>query len=94
MFEIDLIKSQVLTEKTNNKLQENIYVFDVDKKLNKSSIKSIINTIFNVKVISVNSYILSGKSSRLGKYEGFKNSYKRVFIKLEKNNKIPFFSGL
>ena len=94
MFEIDLIKSQVLTEKTNNKLQENIYVFDVDKKLNKSSIKSIIKTTFNVKVISVNSYILSGKSSRLGKYQGFKNSYKRVFVKLEKNNEIPFFSGL
>lgn len=91
---IDLIKSQVLTEKTNNKLQQDVYTFDVDKKLNKQSIKLILQDVFNVKVIYVNSYILPGKKSRLGKYQGFKNSYKRVFVKLEKGNIIPFFSGL
>jgi large subunit ribosomal protein L23 len=93
MSKIDLLKSQVLTEKTNNKLQKNIYVFDVDIKINKQSVKLLIQDVFNVKVISVNSYILSGQSIRLGKYLGFKNSYKRIFVKLEKGNIIPFFSG-
>lgn len=48
----------------------------------KAQIKSIIQTIFNVKVVSINSYISPGKSRRLGKFFGLKNSYKRVFVKI------------
>lgn len=44
--------------------------------------KSLIEEIFNVKVISINSYILPSKKSRLGKFEGFKNFYKRFFVTL------------
>jgi large subunit ribosomal protein L23 len=91
---IDLIKFQVLTEKTNLKLNKNIYTFDVDKRLNKNDIKIIIKDVFNVKVISINSYVLPGRISKLGKYLGFKSFYKRVFIRLEKGDIIGFFSGL
>nr|AMD08050.1 ribosomal protein L23 [Euglena mutabilis] len=91
---IDLIKSQVLTTKTNLLLQNNIFVFDVDKKASKLEIKAVIQKVFNVKVISINSYILPGQSRRLGKFFGFKNSYKRVFVKIAKGEKIPFFSAL
>lgn len=44
--------------------------------------KVLIEEIFNVKVICINSYILPAKKSRLGKFEGFKNSYKRFFVTL------------
>jgi large subunit ribosomal protein L23 len=94
LFMIDLIKSQVLTTKTNFLLQNNVFVFDVDKKASKLEIKSIIQKVFNVNVVSINSYVLPGKSRRLGKFFGFKNSYKRVFIKITKDEKIPFFSSL
>lgn len=33
-------------------------------------------------MISVNTLILPGKKRRLGKFQGFKNSYKRAFITL------------
>lgn len=91
---IDLIESQVLTEKTNKLLQNNVYVFNVRKNLDKNSIKLIIERLFEVKVVSVNSYIVSGKKRRLGKFQGYKNTYKRVFVKLSPKNVIPFFSGL
>nr|YP_009144919.1 ribosomal protein L23 [Euglenaria anabaena]AKJ83366.1 ribosomal protein L23 [Euglenaria anabaena] len=91
---IDLIDSQVLTEKTNKLLQQNVYVFNVKKDLDKSDVKSIIEQLFNVKVLSVNTYVMSGKKRRLGKFEGYKNVYKRVFVKLSSENVIPFFSGL
>lgn len=54
--------------------------------------KTLIEEIFNVKVISLNSYILPSRKSRLGKYEGFKNSYKRFFITLVWFN--LFFKGV
>lgn len=50
--------------------------------IKKSDIKAIFEEIFSVKVISVNSYILPGRSRRLGKFQGYKNSYKRIFIKI------------
>lgn len=47
---------------------------------NKSEVKFLIQEVFDVKVTSVNSYIKPGKVRRLGKFEGLKNSYKRVFV--------------
>lgn len=48
----------------------------------KTKIKLLIETIFQVKVITVNTYVASCKSRRLGKFIGRKNFYKRVFVKL------------
>lgn len=91
---IDLIKSQVLSEKTSKLLEKNVYVFDVDKRINKQSLKLVLNELFGVKVISVNSYILPSKKCRLGKFSGYKGLKKRVFVLLEAGMVIPFFSGL
>nr|YP_010700095.1 ribosomal protein L23 [Colacium mucronatum]WCH63241.1 ribosomal protein L23 [Colacium mucronatum] len=79
---IDLIKSQVLTEKSNKLIQYNTYTFNVGRKLSKQNIKNIFEETFKVKVVSVNTAILPGKRRRLGKFQGFKNFYKRAFIKL------------
>nr|YP_010700222.1 ribosomal protein L23 [Euglena deses]WCH63366.1 ribosomal protein L23 [Euglena deses] len=78
---IDLIKFQVLTPKTNKMLQNNVFVFNVDPKT-KLKIKLIVEEVFDVKIVSINTYLLPGKSRRLGKFKGLKNSYKRVFLKI------------
>jgi ribosomal protein L23 len=44
--------------------------------------KSLIEDIFSVKVISVRSLVLSHKKRRVGKMIGTKNIYKRVYVKL------------
>ena len=49
---------------------------------NKKELKALLQEIFDVKVVSINTYILPGKKRRLGKFEGFKTSYKRVFVTL------------
>lgn len=48
----------------------------------KLEMKKTIEDTFNVRVISVNSSILSHKNRRVGKIVGSKNFYKRIFIKL------------
>lgn len=50
--------------------------------LNKQSLKLVLSELFNVKIVSINSYILPGKKCRLGKFSGYKNSYKRIFVVL------------
>lgn len=48
----------------------------------KLKFKLILEETFNVKIISINTYVLAGKVKRIGRFEGFKNRYKRVFVKL------------
>lgn len=50
--------------------------------LDKNTIKLLIEQLFDVQVLSINTYILPGKKRRLGKFVGFKNSYKRAIITL------------
>lgn len=50
--------------------------------ISKEAIKKAIESVFNVKVRSVNTSILAGKKRRLGKFQGFKNTYKRAFVTL------------
>ena len=38
----EIIKAPVITEKTSNLANENVYVFKVDKKANKTQIKQVI----------------------------------------------------
>nr|YP_009503366.1 ribosomal protein L23 [Euglena clara]AXA45483.1 ribosomal protein L23 [Euglena clara] len=94
MNKIDLIKSQVLTEKTNKLLQKSVYVFNVDKKFTKNEFKILLEEIFSVKVLSINSCILPIKNRRLGKFQGSKNSYKRIFAKISNEKVLPFFSSI
>ena len=54
---IDLIKYPVLTEKSVRLIENNQYTFDVELKLNKIQIKKLIESLFQVKVIAVNTHI-------------------------------------
>lgn len=87
---IEIIKAPVVTEKTNNLASENVYVFKVDNKANKTQIKQVIEKKFNVKVESVNTVNVSGKKRRVGKYTGYTSSYKKAYVKLKEGSTIEF----
>ena len=86
----DIIKAPVITEKTNNLASENVYVFKVDKKANKTQIKQAIESKFGVKVESVNTVNTQSKKRRVGKYTGYTSSYKKAYVKLKEGSKIEF----
>ncbi len=87
---IEIIKAPIITEKTNNLASENVYVFKVDKKANKTQIKQVIESKFNVKVESVNTTNVDGKKKRVGKYTGYTSSYKKAYVKLKEGSTIEF----
>ena len=88
---IDLIKYPVITEKSCRLIEKNKYTFDVDKKLTKSQIKNILENLFKINIISVNTHLPPIKKKRLGLKQGYKVRYKRVIITIKSNQQIPIF---
>nr|YP_011005588.1 50S ribosomal protein L23 [Cutleria multifida]WAM62592.1 50S ribosomal protein L23 [Cutleria multifida] len=89
---IDLIKYPITTKKTIALLENNQYTFLVDPRLTKINVKKAIEFLFNVKVIKINSCNLPKKKRRVGQFIGVRPRYKKVMVKLAKDNKIDFFS--
>nr|ANA56987.1 ribosomal protein L23 [Pyramimonas parkeae] len=88
---IDLVKSPVLTEKSAILLEKNQYTFDVDLRLTKTKIKKLIQEVFDVKVLSVNTHRSPRRKKRLGQYQGYKPRNKRVIVTLHSEDSIALF---
>ena len=89
----DIIKAPIITEQTSKLIEtENSYTFEVDKKANKIEIKKAIEAVFGVKVVRVNTINILPKFKRMGKYEGYKNAYKKAIVKLADGQKIDKFT--
>lgn len=78
----DIIKYPILTEKTYQQMQQNVYTFAVDKRATKFDIKRAVEFIFQVKVESINTFNVPKKPKRVGRYHGFVAGYKKAIIKL------------
>ena len=89
---IDNVKSYVLTEKATRLIENgNHCTFDVDPRLTKPQIRQFIESVFNVKVISVNTHRLPRKKRRLGSSQGYKTQYKRAIVTLRKEDSLEVF---
>lgn len=85
----------LLTEKTSKETETfNRYAFVVNTKANKNQIKSAVEKYFDVKVVSVRTSVLPGKSKRAGR--GYKKSAstKKAYVQLQDGQKIEFFKGI
>lgn len=89
----DILKAPIITEQSTKLIEsQNRYTFKVDRKANKIEIKKAVETIFNVKVLSVNTINVLPKFKRMGKYEGYKSAYKKAVVKLAEGQKIDAFT--
>lgn len=82
------IKSVCSTEKAINFYSQEKYTFFVDKSLKKVEIKKLIETLYQVNVIQVNTMNLPPKTKRVGKFRGKKSSYKKTLVTLKKGESI------
>lgn len=85
---INLLKSQILTEKSLISLESSKYSFQVDVRLNKQQIRTIFEELFGVKIESLNTSRLVKKSSNVNRYS--KGLYKKVIITLKPGTLIQF----
>ena len=89
----EIIKAPIITEQSMSLIEnDNKYTFEVSKSANKVEIKKAIETIFKVKVLSVNTINVLPKDKKVGKYAGKTSAYKKAIVKLEAGQKIDAFN--
>jgi len=94
MNEYDIVLRPIITEKSSLvKESANHYVFKVHRDVNKIEIKKAIEKLFKVKVISVKTSVIDGKTRRVGKFSGKKPDWKKAVVKLSPKDKITIFEG-
>ena len=84
----DIIKAPIITEKSSDLAKNNVIVFSVDVKANKTQIKQAIGKVFNVKVDSVNTINVKPKKKRVGRYTGKTVKVKKAIVKLSEGSSI------
>ena len=84
----DIIKAPIITEKSSDLAKNNVIVFSVDVKANKTQIKQAIEKVFNVKVDSVNTINVKPKKKRVGRYTGKTLKVKKAIVKLSEGSSI------
>ena len=87
-----IVKYPIITDKATRLLENNQYSFVVDRYSNKSSIKTAIEYLFDVKVIKINTCRLPRKNKRVGKYIGWKPQYKKAIVTLSEGDLINLFT--
>ena len=91
----DIIIRPILSEKSYADIANKKYTFEVAPEANKSMVKDAVQSIFKVKVESVNISNVYGKIKRQGKHEGLTGSYKKAIVQLTADSKsIEFFDSL
>ena len=86
-----ILKGQYITEKSTKIYDEsNSVIFNVIKSANKKQIKHAVETLFNVKILSVNTMNVKGKTVKFKNNLGKKSDFKKAIIKLKKGYNINF----
>jgi large subunit ribosomal protein L23 len=88
----DILLAPVVSEKSYSLLDEGKYTFIVDPRANKTEIKIAVESVFGVKVASVNTLNRQGKTRRTRFGLGKRKNTKRAIVTL-KEGSIDIFGG-
>ncbi|MDY0302396.1 MAG: 50S ribosomal protein L23 [Candidatus Moranbacteria bacterium] len=80
-----------ITEKTQELMTTDKYVFRLRAKTTKREAKVAIEKLYNVKVIGVNIVNIPSKKRRFGRYTGMKSAVRKAIVTLKKGDKIEIF---
>ena len=89
----DVILRPIVSEKGYNLIDEGKYTFEVDPRSNKTEIKQAVESIFKVKVSSVNTMNRVGKERKTRFGLGKRKDTKRAIVTL-KSGTIDIFSSI
>ena len=94
MDQRDVIIRPIISEKSTLLREDNKYVFEVDRRANKTQIRQAVEALFDVKVEKVSTVSLPGKLVRRGRTEGYTKARKKAIVKLAPGNTIEMFESL
>lgn len=96
---MDVLVKPLVTEKMTAKNTElNQFGFIVAKRANKIQIKEAVESLYEVKVLEVNTMVYAGKrkfrGTRRGYVQGRTNAFKKAIVTLKQGDKIDFYSNV
>ncbi|MGI8328535.1 50S ribosomal protein L23 [Actinomadura scrupuli] len=89
----DILLAPVVSEKSYGLLDENKYTFLVALHANKTQIKQAVESVFGVKVVSVNTINRPGKRKRTKYGYGKRPDTRRAIVSLAEGERIDIFGG-
>lgn len=90
----DIIIRPLVTEESTDQMALNKYTFVVASDANKIEIRQAVETIFKVKVLSVNTLWRRGKEKRRGRVSGKQPDRKKAIVTLAPGDSIEIFEGV
>ena len=87
MIAEEIILAPIVTEKSNNCIQEGKYTFKVNKKATKVEIGKAVEKLFGVKVLKVNTMNVNGKKKRVGYHQGRTSDWKKAIVTIDMDPK-------
>lgn len=81
----DVIIKPIITEKSNDSIQEGKYTFKVNRKATKVDIAKAVEKLFEVKVLKVNTITVKGKEKRVGVHLGKTSDWKKAIVTIDTN---------
>ena len=87
-----------MSEKTYALSNNRVYVFDIDKSVNKHEVAKAVETTYEVTVTNVRTAITKGKKKRSYKnrrYEnGVRSDVKKAYVTVKEGDAIPIFAAV
>ena len=90
----DIVRSPVITEKSTLGAENNQVTFRVPLTASKPEIKSAVEDLFGVKVKSVNTLRVKGKTKRFRGIKGRRPDVKKAMVTLEDGHSIDVTTGV
>jgi large subunit ribosomal protein L23 len=72
----------------------NVVSFEVAAAANKIEIRKAVEDLFGVRVETVRTLIVRGKSKRWGRFMGKRKNWKKAYVTLAEGDSINFFEGV
>ncbi len=95
MINYRIIKRPLVTEKTVlMKEKSNQFSFEVDRAANRIEIRRAVEQIFKVRVASVKTIQVKGKTKQKGRIVGKRKDWKKAIVRLFPGERIEFFEGV
>jgi len=88
-----IVKKPIISEKSFAAAGIGKFSFIADKNSNKESLKKVIEDIYKVEVIKVNTQNVDGKLKRSKGKIGKRDDFKKIVVTLKKGQKIALFEA-
>ena len=96
---MEILKKPILTEKASALTEKlNVFTFGVNHKANKIQIKTAIEKLYGVTIVSINTMVVDGKAksryTKAGFVSGRSPKYKKAIVTLKAGETIDYYANL